>query len=151
MPNAKEKSHSCLVFSSVVPCFALFSYPAAQLACFCHYIILYTYIFYLYFFSDQIHNVLFFIFLDTDGLICQALLVGNFEAAVDLCLKDGRYADAIILANAGGEDLLRETQQWYFARQKNKITTVSRQYRLVTEDNISLMLSCLVTRQKLFL
>lgn len=61
---------------------------------------------------------------DTDGLICQALLLGNFEAAVDLCLKDGRYADAIILANAGGEDLLRETQQWYFARQKNKITTL---------------------------
>ncbi|XP_069836661.1 protein transport protein Sec31B isoform X2 [Dendropsophus ebraccatus] len=61
---------------------------------------------------------------DTDGLISQALLMGNFEAAVDLCLKDGRYADAIILANAGGEDLLRETQQWYFARQKNKITTL---------------------------
>ncbi|XP_066456643.1 protein transport protein Sec31B isoform X2 [Eleutherodactylus coqui] len=61
---------------------------------------------------------------DTDGLISQALLLGNFEAAVDLCLKDGRYADAIILANAGGEDLLRETQQWYFARQKNKITTL---------------------------
>ncbi|XP_077115274.1 protein transport protein Sec31B isoform X2 [Ranitomeya variabilis] len=61
---------------------------------------------------------------DTDGLISHALLLGNFEAAVDLCLKDGRYADAIILANAGGEDLLRETQQWYFARQKNKITTL---------------------------
>ncbi|KAM3913240.1 protein transport protein Sec31B isoform 2-T2 [Leptodactylus fuscus] len=61
---------------------------------------------------------------DIDGLISQALLLGNFEAAVDLCLKDGRYADAIILANAGGEDLLRETQQWYFARQKNKITTL---------------------------
>ncbi|XP_075697695.1 protein transport protein Sec31B isoform X2 [Rhinoderma darwinii] len=61
---------------------------------------------------------------DTDGLISQALLIGNFEAAVDLCLKDGRFADAIILANAGGEDLLRETQQWYFARQKNKITTL---------------------------
>ncbi|KAG8552063.1 hypothetical protein GDO81_004398 [Engystomops pustulosus] len=61
---------------------------------------------------------------DIDGLISQALLLGNFEAAVDLCLKDGRYADAIILANAGGEDLLRETQQWYFARQKNKITSL---------------------------
>ncbi|KAM4703392.1 protein transport protein Sec31B [Rhinophrynus dorsalis] len=61
---------------------------------------------------------------DTDGLISQALLLGNFEGAVDLCLKDGRFADAIILANAGGEDLLRETQQWYFAQQKNKITTL---------------------------
>ncbi|OCT70195.1 hypothetical protein XELAEV_18037117mg [Xenopus laevis] len=61
---------------------------------------------------------------DTDGLISQALLMGNFEAAVDVCLKHGRFADAIILANAGGEDLLRETQQWYFAQQKNKITTL---------------------------
>ncbi|KAG8435124.1 hypothetical protein GDO86_013176 [Hymenochirus boettgeri] len=61
---------------------------------------------------------------DIDGLISQALLLGNFEAAVDLCLKDGRFADAIILANAGGEDLLRETQQWYFAHQKNKISSL---------------------------
>ncbi|XP_053547922.1 protein transport protein Sec31B isoform X2 [Bombina bombina] len=61
---------------------------------------------------------------DIDGLISQALLLGNFEGAVDLCLKDGRFADAIILANAGGEDLLRETQQWYFAQQKNKITAL---------------------------
>uniref|UniRef100_A0A8C5PQV6 Protein transport protein Sec31A n=1 Tax=Leptobrachium leishanense TaxID=445787 RepID=A0A8C5PQV6_9ANUR len=61
---------------------------------------------------------------DTDGLISQAILMGNFEGAVDLCLKDGRFADAFILANAGGEDLLRETQQWYFAQQKNKITTL---------------------------
>ncbi|MEE6488362.1 hypothetical protein FKM82_015213 [Ascaphus truei] len=61
---------------------------------------------------------------DTDGLISQALLLGNFEGAVDLCLKDGRFADAIILANAGGEQLLRETQQWYFAQQKNKITSL---------------------------
>ncbi|CAH2321830.1 transport Sec31B isoform X1 [Pelobates cultripes] len=61
---------------------------------------------------------------DTDGLISQALLLGNFESAVDLCLKDGRFADAIILANAGGEDLLRETQQWYFSHQKNKITSL---------------------------
>ncbi|XP_068113975.1 protein transport protein Sec31B isoform X2 [Hyperolius riggenbachi] len=61
---------------------------------------------------------------DTDGLISQALLMGNFEAAVELCLKDGRYADAIILANAGGETLLRETQQWYFTRQKSKITSL---------------------------
>ncbi|KAM9326643.1 protein transport protein Sec31B [Gastrophryne carolinensis] len=61
---------------------------------------------------------------DTDGLISQALLMGNFSAAVELCLKDGRYADAIILANAGGEDLLRDTLQWYFSRQKNKITSL---------------------------
>ncbi|XP_069466593.1 protein transport protein Sec31B isoform X2 [Ambystoma mexicanum] len=61
---------------------------------------------------------------DTDGLICQSLLVGNFKGAVELCLNDGRFADAIILAIAGGEKLLRETQQRYFSQQKNKITSL---------------------------
>ncbi|KAK2490086.1 hypothetical protein MC885_016875, partial [Smutsia gigantea] len=37
---------------------------------------------------------------DIDGLITQALLTGNFENAVDLCLHDNRMADAIILAIA---------------------------------------------------
>eukprot|EP00069_Balaena_mysticetus_P010164 bmy_20589T0 len=37
---------------------------------------------------------------DIDGLITQALLTGNFESAVDLCLHDNRMADAIILAIA---------------------------------------------------
>lgn len=60
---------------------------------------------------------------DTDGLICQSLLIGNFKAAVELCLNDGRFADAIILAIAGGEKLLRETQQHYFSQQRSKITS----------------------------
>uniref|UniRef100_A0A4W3HWT1 Protein transport protein Sec31A n=1 Tax=Callorhinchus milii TaxID=7868 RepID=A0A4W3HWT1_CALMI len=59
---------------------------------------------------------------DTDGLISQALLVGNFEGAVELCLKDERFADAIILAIAGGEDLLAQTQRRYFAKKKTKLS-----------------------------
>lgn len=59
---------------------------------------------------------------DTDGLISQALLVGNFEGAVDLCLNDGRYAEAILLSISGGEDLLKKTQQKYLSRQKNNIS-----------------------------
>uniref|UniRef100_A0A672YMA6 SEC31 homolog B, COPII coat complex component n=1 Tax=Sphaeramia orbicularis TaxID=375764 RepID=A0A672YMA6_9TELE len=61
-------------------------------------------------------------FLDTDGLISQALLVGNFEGAVDLCLNDGRYAEAILLAISGGEELLKKTQQKYLSKQKNNIS-----------------------------
>ncbi|XP_064418723.1 protein transport protein Sec31A isoform X4 [Latimeria chalumnae] len=61
---------------------------------------------------------------DTDGLIGQALLIGSFEEAVELCLSDGRFADAIILAVAGGEGLLRKTQQKYFINQKSKITSL---------------------------
>ncbi|XP_058523107.1 protein transport protein Sec31A isoform X6 [Ochotona princeps] len=59
---------------------------------------------------------------DIDGLITQALLTGNFESAVDLCLHDNRMADAIILAIAGGKELLARTQTKYFAKSQSKIT-----------------------------
>ncbi|XP_074084614.1 protein transport protein Sec31A isoform X5 [Macrotis lagotis] len=59
---------------------------------------------------------------DVDGLITQALLTGNFESAVDLCLHDNRMADAIILAIAGGQELLARTQKKYFAKTQSKIT-----------------------------
>ncbi|XP_075400244.1 protein transport protein Sec31A isoform X15 [Tenrec ecaudatus] len=59
---------------------------------------------------------------DIDGLITQALLTGNFESAVDLCLHDNRMADAIILAIAGGPELLARTQKKYFAKSQSKIT-----------------------------
>ena len=54
---------------------------------------------------------------DADGLLCQALLTGNFEAAVDMCLCENKMAEAILLAIAGGPELLSRTQQRYF--QKN--------------------------------
>uniref|UniRef100_A0A8D0C343 Protein transport protein Sec31A n=1 Tax=Salvator merianae TaxID=96440 RepID=A0A8D0C343_SALMN len=59
---------------------------------------------------------------DIDGLITQALLTGDFESAVDLCLHDNRMADAIILAIAGGQELLSRTQKKYFAKTRGKIT-----------------------------
>uniref|UniRef100_A0A663LWP9 Protein transport protein Sec31A n=1 Tax=Athene cunicularia TaxID=194338 RepID=A0A663LWP9_ATHCN len=59
---------------------------------------------------------------DVDGLITQALLTGNFESAVDLCLHDNRMADAIILAISGGQELLSRTQEKYFAKMQSKIT-----------------------------
>ncbi|XP_035389249.1 protein transport protein Sec31A isoform X2 [Electrophorus electricus] len=59
---------------------------------------------------------------DMDGLISQALLVGNFEGAVELCLNDGRYAEAILLSISGGEELLKKTQQRYLNKQTNSIS-----------------------------
>ncbi|XP_051529544.1 protein transport protein Sec31A-like isoform X2 [Myxocyprinus asiaticus] len=59
---------------------------------------------------------------DTEGLISQALLVGNFEGAVDLCLNDGRFAEAILLSISGGEELLKKTQQRYLNRQTNSVS-----------------------------
>ncbi|XP_045922480.1 protein transport protein Sec31A isoform X2 [Micropterus dolomieu] len=59
---------------------------------------------------------------DVDGLITQALLTGDFEGAVDLCLHDNRMADSIILAIAGGSELLEKTQKKYFTKTHSKIT-----------------------------
>uniref|UniRef100_A0A8C1JWZ2 SEC31 homolog B, COPII coat complex component n=1 Tax=Cyprinus carpio TaxID=7962 RepID=A0A8C1JWZ2_CYPCA len=59
------------------------------------------------------------------NVVLQALLVGNFEGAVDLCLNDGRYAEAILLSISGGEELLKKTQQHYLQRQTNSVSMVT--------------------------
>ncbi|XP_070845015.1 protein transport protein Sec31A isoform X2 [Chaetodon trifascialis] len=59
---------------------------------------------------------------DVDGLITQALLTGDFEGAVELCLHDNRMADSIILAIAGGAELLEKTQKKYFTKTHSKIS-----------------------------
>ncbi|XP_024155650.1 protein transport protein Sec31A isoform X3 [Oryzias melastigma] len=59
---------------------------------------------------------------DVDGLITQALLTGDFEAAVELCLHDNRMADSIILAIAGGSELLEKTQRKYFTKTRSRIS-----------------------------
>ncbi|XP_044096252.1 protein transport protein Sec31B isoform X5 [Neovison vison] len=61
---------------------------------------------------------------DTDGLLSQALLLGALRPAVELCLKEERFADAIILAQAGGADLLRRTQECYWAKKKTRISSL---------------------------
>ncbi|XP_015350148.1 protein transport protein Sec31B isoform X8 [Marmota marmota marmota] len=61
---------------------------------------------------------------DTDGLLSQALLLGELSSAVELCLKEERFADAIILAQAGGTDLLKRTQECYLAKTQTKISSL---------------------------
>uniref|UniRef100_A0A3Q0T3L5 Protein transport protein Sec31A n=1 Tax=Amphilophus citrinellus TaxID=61819 RepID=A0A3Q0T3L5_AMPCI len=77
---------------------------------------------------------------DTDGLISQALLVGNFEGAVELCLNDGRYAEAILLSISGGEELLKKTQQKYLSKQKNSISMLISS--VVTQNWKDIVQSC---------
>lgn len=62
---------------------------------------------------------------DVDGLLSQALLLGELGPAVELCLKEERFADAIILAQAGGTDLLKQTQERYLAKKKTRISLVT--------------------------
>ena len=64
-------------------------------------------------------------FTDADGLLSQALLMGNFEAAVDMCLSEDKMAEAILLAIAGGPELLSRTQKRYFQKNNTSLGRVS--------------------------
>ncbi|XP_052127985.1 protein transport protein Sec31A [Frankliniella occidentalis] len=77
---------------------------------------------------------------DANGLICQALLLGHTEAAVELCLQEGRHADAIVLAMTGGPDLLAKTQFRYFQKSKGYLSTLMS--AVVTEDWSQVVASC---------
>ncbi|CAD7701117.1 unnamed protein product [Ostreobium quekettii] len=45
--------------------------------------------------------------------IQRALIVGNYEAAVEACIKADRMADALIIAHAGGSALHKKTMKRY--------------------------------------
>jgi protein transport protein SEC31 len=45
----------------------------------------------------------------------RALVVGNFEAAVEACFQAGNLGDALLLASCSGGDLWVKTQERYFA------------------------------------
>lgn len=49
-----------------------------------------------------------------DGRINQALLCGNIEVAVYLCLENERWADALLLATRGTPELMTKAQAKYF-------------------------------------
>ncbi|KAG7202003.1 hypothetical protein KM043_004690 [Ampulex compressa] len=61
---------------------------------------------------------------DEDGLISQAILLGNIEAAVSLCFAGKRYADAVILSMAAGPDLLARTQYRYFSERTGALNSL---------------------------
>ncbi|KAK2871514.1 hypothetical protein Q8A67_024041 [Cirrhinus molitorella] len=77
---------------------------------------------------------------DIDGLITQALLTGDFEAAVNLCLHDNRMADGIILAIAGGPELLAKTQKKYFSKTQSKISKLIS--AVVMKDWLDILETC---------
>lgn len=54
---------------------------------------------------------------ETDKLITQAIVLGNFSSAIDICLADDRMSDAFMLALSGDDACRSKVQNAYF--QKN--------------------------------
>lgn len=71
---------------------------------------------------------------ETDRLITKALVLGDFESAVSLCLSTDRFADAILLAVKGGPELLERTQKAYFERQTATFPYLRLFQSIVTND-----------------
>lgn len=47
--------------------------------------------------------------------ITKAIMLGDFASAVDICLKENRIADAFVIANCGGKELVQKVQTAYLA------------------------------------
>jgi protein transport protein SEC31 len=71
---------------------------------------------------------------EMDKLITKALVLGDFESAVSLCIASDRFADAILLAVKGGEELLQKTQKAYFERQTTTLPYLRLYQSIVTND-----------------
>lgn len=54
-----------------------------------------------------------------DTKITRALMLGNFDAALDVCLKENRLSDAFMIAICGGEKCIAKAQAAYFKKQSD--------------------------------
>jgi protein transport protein SEC31 len=56
---------------------------------------------------------------EADKKITRALMLGNFDAALDVCLKEDRLSDAFMIAICGGEKCVAKAQAAYFKKQSD--------------------------------
>ena len=71
---------------------------------------------------------------EADRLVTKALVLGDFESAVSLCLSSDRFADAILLAVRGGPELLQRTQKAYFERRTTTLPCLRLFQSIVSHD-----------------
>ncbi|KAF9486167.1 hypothetical protein BDN70DRAFT_846626 [Pholiota conissans] len=71
---------------------------------------------------------------DIERLVTKALVLGDFESAVSLCISADRFADAILLAVRGGPELLQRTQKAYFERRTTTLPYLRLLQSIVSND-----------------
>ncbi|CEP18892.1 hypothetical protein [Parasitella parasitica] len=78
---------------------------------------------------------------ETDRLITRAVVLGDFESAVSVCLSADRLSDALLFAICGGGDLLARTQHAYFKRQSKSTSYLRLLESIIDEDLSSIVAS----------
>uniref|UniRef100_W8BC14 Protein transport protein Sec31A n=1 Tax=Ceratitis capitata TaxID=7213 RepID=W8BC14_CERCA len=81
-----------------------------------------------------------------DSLITEAILTGNLEAAVELCLDSQRPSEALIIASTAGIDFLTKIHNRYLQQQQNELSNVIS--ALVTRDWLDFVNRCTVESWK---
>lgn len=71
---------------------------------------------------------------EADKLITRALLLGDFESAVSVCINTDRFADAFLLAVRGGEELLARAQKAYFEKRTAQLPYLRLFQSIVSDD-----------------
>ncbi|KAJ2864657.1 protein transport protein S31 [Coemansia erecta] len=71
---------------------------------------------------------------DAEGLVTRAVLLGDIEGAVELCIEQELFADALILATCGSADLATRAQQAYFAKRAQQAPYIRLLHGIVTND-----------------
>ncbi|KAJ1801516.1 protein transport protein S31, partial [Coemansia sp. RSA 2399] len=71
---------------------------------------------------------------DAEGLVTRAVLLGDIEGAVELCIEQELFADALILATCGSADLATRAQQAYFAKRAQQAPYIRLLHGIVTSD-----------------
>ncbi len=61
---------------------------------------------------------------EIETLLSRCIMLGQFDAAVELCFNEQRYTDALLLANLGGQELLYTAQKKYFEKVQTSTTKV---------------------------
>ncbi|XP_039502333.1 protein transport protein Sec31A [Drosophila santomea] len=82
----------------------------------------------------------------SDSMIAEAILTGNVDAAVELCLEAQRIPEALIIASTAGIETLTRTQTRYLLQQKNELSQVIS--ALVSRDWLDFVNRCTVDSWK---
>jgi protein transport protein SEC31 len=72
---------------------------------------------------------------ESDKLITQSILFGQFDQAVDICLKEDRLSDAFVLATLGDKSLQKKVQDAYFNKNVHHASYL-RLLQSVVESNL---------------
>jgi len=79
---------------------------------------------------------------ETDTLLSESLALGNVDAVVDLCIKENRYTEAILIANCfDNKQLLAKVQSHFFAHNKeNKFAQLLE--KVINRDWLKIVENC---------